>query len=272
MSGKKNPPEYPTSCHFIAPKTSKKRYCMLHGEEPPPMLNLRSSPPCAVEICTIIPKDPKAGCAAIVLKGVHNHPPSPPPPSRTALLESFEEEAQKRLTLAKSALHHIVKKRMDEKGEVPTEITTKAAGRILKSLSTPRTPLTLDVADLIAEVASDSYCSDFTVANGDYVCSLASKEMLYLASVHRSFAGDATYRTLRQPGRKLSDQWKLYNICLKVKVGPLDLNRGAAVFRSFTTGSSAVVYKTIWKMFLQQVNRLIGEPMKPSYMLPEGER
>ena len=271
LGGQVEPPEYSSECHFVAPKTSKKRYCVLHGEERPEIVNLRSSRPCPVEICTVTPKNPDAGCAVIVLKGVHNHPPPPPPPSRTTLLKLFEKEAQTQPHLSKSALLHIVKRRMDENGESSTQVSTKAAGRVLKSLSTPRTQLTLDVADLIAECASGSYCLDFVVAAGDYVCGIATNEMLYLASLHRSFAGDATFRTLRQPGRKICDQWKLYNICVMVRLGALDLNRGAVVFRAFTTGSSAVVYKSIWKMFFQQVTRVRSQPMKPAYMLSERE-
>ena len=151
-------------------------------------------------------------------------------------------------------------------------ISSSSASRVLRQLRPPRSPLSQDVADLITEISQRDYCLDFLIAEGDYVFGMGYDEMLKLGAVHRSFAGDATFKTLAQIGRVNGEQWKLYNICFMVKIGDMELQRGAFVFRAFTTGQSRAVYSTIWKMFFRELGRVCGNRIMPSYMLPASDR
>ena len=121
----------------------------------------------------------------------------------------------------------------------------------------PVSKLAVEVGELCEMAANPDvpYVRDMRIADEKFVFILGLDEQFLYASRRKTFAGDATYKTVTESNRSIKEgRWYLYNIVANAS-DDLVNSKGIVVMRALVTGLSTKVYETVWTYFFEAMFR-----------------
>ena len=273
------PVEVNSTCKFVQMKKKSKMVCPVNGsglEEISCSEHPGGTDPHHIAI-TIephfnagVPRHKKL--LYVVCFNSHTHPPPPPPAvtlRKIRLVDHFYAKYPKKTV---SQLRQDVMTYMRTNGaggmgdgsdeavydaffQGNFEIPDSMVKRRISALRPPVSRMASEVGALCLMVADSSkpYVRRMRMAEGAHVFTLGNDAMLAHASFSKSFAGDATFKTVTESTRKVMDgRWYLYNIIAPATPERLN-NVNVVVYRALMSSLSKAAYEAVFDCFLEEL-------------------